>query len=202
MRTLLLISLLFFTTTILGQNKYPIQTIFKGDSVVILSIKQSIDINKALETQKRIIREQTRKITLLNKVVDSLKMAAGDSRVLDSIQYVADTTYKWADELNLTIREMAMHGSFLYMLPPYDKVHFINLDDYNLYGYEDGSVVVLEKMTKREYAEYVTLREEHDRKFPSPVQYFSTLKFVNFEGLLRTRESWIWKHKSILEESK
>jgi hypothetical protein len=202
MRILLLLGFLLISMLGLSQTKYPIQTIYKGDSVVVLSIKQSIDINKAIETQKRIIREQTRKIALLNKVVDSLKMAAGNSRVLDSIQYVADTTYKWADELNLTIREMAMHGSFLYMLPPYDKVHFINLDDYNLYGYEDGSVVVLEKMTKREYAEYVTLREEHDKKFPSPVQYFSALKFVNFEGLLRTRESWIWKHKSILEESK
>lgn len=202
MKNLITILFLLFSLTGIAQTKYPIRTIFKGDSVVVLSIKQSIDINKALETQKRIIREQTRKIALLNKVVDSLKMAAGDSRVLDSLQYVADTTYKWADELNLTIREMAMHGSFLYMLPPYDKVYFINLDDYNLYGYEDGSVVVLEKMTKREYTEYVTLREEHDKKFPSPVQYFSALKFVNFEGLLRTRERWIWKHKSILEESK
>ncbi len=165
MRTLLLISFLLLSTTILSQNKYPIQTIFKGDSVVVLSIKQSIDINKAIETQKRIIREQTRKIALLNKVVDSLKMAAGNSRALDSIQYVADTTYKWADELNLTIREMAMHGSFLYMLPPYDKVYFINLDDYNLYGYENGSVIVFEKMTKQEYVEYTALREEHDKKF-------------------------------------
>jgi hypothetical protein len=202
MRILLLLGFLLISMLGLSQTKYPIQTIYKGDSVVVLSIKQSIDINKAIETQKRIIREQTRKIALLNKVVDSLKMAAGNSRVLDSIQYVADTTYKWADELNLTIREMAMHGSFLYMLPPYDKVYFINLDDYNLYGYENGSVIVFEKMTKQEYAEYTTLREEHDKKFPSPVKYFSTLKFINFEGLLRSRESWIWKNKSLLEESK
>ena len=192
MKNLITILFLLFSLTGIAQTKYPIRTIFKGDSVVVLSIKQSIDINKALETQKRIIREQTRKIALLNKVVDSLKMAAGDSRVLDSLQYVADTTYKWADELNLTIREMAMHGSFLYMLPPYDKVYFINLDDYNLYGYEDGSVVVLEKMTKREYTEYVTLREEHDKNFPSPVQYFSALKFVNFENDNKTYTTTIY----------
>lgn len=202
MRTLLLISFLLLTTTILGQNKYPIQTLYRGDSVVILSIKQSIDINKAIETQKRIIREQTRKIALLNKVVDSLKMVAGNSRIIDSIKYVADTTYKWADELNLTIREMAMHGSFMYMIPPYNKVYFINLDDYNLYSHEDGRAIVLEKMTKQEYVEYKEHREEHDKKFPSPVQYFSTLKFINFEGLLRSHEDWIWKNKSLLEESK
>jgi hypothetical protein len=202
MRILLLLGFLLISILGLSQTKYPIQTIYKGDSVVVLSIKQSIDINKAIETQKRIIREQTRKIALLNKIVDSLKMAAGNSRVLDSIQYVADTTYKWADDLNLTIREMAMHGSFLYMLPPYNKVYFVNLDDYNLYSYDDGSVLVFEKMTKQEYAEYKKHREEHDKKFPSPVSYFSTLKFINFEGLLRSRERWIWKDKSLLEGSK
>jgi len=202
MRILLLLSFLLILLSSLSQTKYPIQTIFKGDSVVILSIKQSIDINKAIETQKRIIREQTKKIALLNKVVDSLKMAAMDSRVLDSIQYVADTTYKWADDLNLTIREMAMHGSFIYMLPPYNKVYFVNLDDYNLYSYDDGSLFVFEKMTKQEYTEYKKHREEHDKKFPSPVSYFSTLKFINFEGLLRSRERWIWKDKSLLEGSK
>jgi septal ring factor EnvC (AmiA/AmiB activator) len=104
MRALLLISFLLLSTTILGQNKYPIQTIFKGDSVVVLSIKQSMDINKALETQKRIIREQARKITALNKTIDSLnKTIANIPNMLDSIQYVADTTYKWADDLNMTL---------------------------------------------------------------------------------------------------
>ena len=67
MKTLL--TFIFLTISLFGfsQIKYPIQTIYKGDSVVILSVKQSIEINKVIEKQKKIIREQNKKIVALNK---------------------------------------------------------------------------------------------------------------------------------------
>lgn len=203
MRALLLISFLLLSTTILGQNKYPIQTIFKGDSVVVLSIKQSMDINKALDTQKRIIREQARKIIALNKTIDSLnKIIANIPNMLDSIQYVADTTYKWADELNMTLWEYATNGAFIYTIPPYNKLYFVNLDDYNLYTHEYGKILVFEKMTKSEYEEYKKFREEFDMQFAPATNYFHNLKFLDFNGITRRYESWIWKNKSLLKEPK
>ena len=104
MKTLL--TFIFLTISLFGfsQIKYPIQTIYRGDSVVILSVKQSVDINKAIETQRRIIREQGKKITSLNNKIDSLNnIVENIPNMLDSIKYVADTTYKWADELNMTL---------------------------------------------------------------------------------------------------
>ena len=146
MRTLLLVSFLLISLISLSQPKYPIQTMYKGDSVVILSIKQSFDINKAIETQKRVIREQSRKITLLNKTIDSLNNTIVHIPfMLDSIKYVADTTYKWADELNMILWEYATYGSFIYTIPPYNKLYFVNLDDYNLYTHDYGNVLVFEK---------------------------------------------------------
>jgi len=53
MKTVLTVIFSLFTLIMVGQIKYPIQTIYKGDSVVILSIKQSIDINRAIDTQKK-----------------------------------------------------------------------------------------------------------------------------------------------------
>ena len=52
MKTLL--TFIFLTISLFGfsQIKYPIQTIYRGDSVVILSIKQSVEINKVIEKQK------------------------------------------------------------------------------------------------------------------------------------------------------
>jgi len=201
MRTLLLVSFLLISLIGLSQPKYPIQTMYKGDSVVILSIKQSFDINKAIETQKRVIREQSRKITLLNKTIDSLNNTiAHIPFMLDSIKYVADTTYKWADELNMTLWEYATYGSFIYTIPPYNKLYFVNLDDYNLYTHDYGNVLVFEKMTKSEYEEYKQFRDEYNKRFPPAINYFQNLQFLDFGGITRKYESWIWKNKSLLKE--
>lgn len=201
MRALLLVSFLLISLIGLSQPKYPIQTMYKGDSVVILSIKQSFDINKAIETQKRVIREQSRKITILNSKIDSLnKQVAGIPMLLDSIKYAADTIYKWADELNMTLWEYATHGAFIYAIPPYNKLYFVNLDDYNLYTHDYGDAFVFEKMTEQEYIEYKKIREEYDKIFPSAVNYFQNLQFYDFRDFVRRHENYIWKNKSLLKE--
>ncbi len=106
MRTIITLIFLMFSFVSLGQLKYPIQTIYKGDSVVILTIKQSFDINKGIETQRKIIREQNRKIQAQNRKIDSLTNTITKlNSAVDSIQYIADTTYKWADEINLVLFE-------------------------------------------------------------------------------------------------
>jgi len=199
MRTLLLVSFLLISLIGLSQPKYPIQTMFKGDSVVILSIKQSFDINKAIETQKRVIREQSRKITSLNKTIDSLNRIIDNiPAMLDSIRYVADTAYKWADELNMTLWEYANYGSFIYTMVPYNKLYFVNLDDYNLYTHDYGNIIVFEKMTKSEYEQYKELRGDY---VISPAKnYFHNLQFLDFNGITRRYESWIWKSNSLLKE--
>ena len=120
--------------------------------------------------------------------------------MLDSIKYVADTTYKWADELNMTLWEYATNGAFIYTIPPYNKLYFVNLDDYNLYTHEYGKILVFEKMTKSEYEEYKKFREEFDMQFAPATNYFHNLKFLDFNGITRRYESWIWKYKSLLKE--
>lgn len=201
MKTVITIILCLFAFIGIGQIKYPIQTIYRGDSVVILSVKQSVDINKAIEAQRRIIREQGKKITSLNNKIDSLNNVVKNiPNMLDSIKYVADTTYKWADELNMTLWEYATHGSFIYTIPPYNKLYFVNLDDYNLYTHDYGKVLVFEKMTKSEYEEYKKFREEFDKRWPPATNYFHNLKFLDFNGITRRYESWIWKNKNLLKE--
>lgn len=201
MKTVITIIFCLFAFISIGQIKYPIQTIYKGDSVVILSIKQSIDINRAIETQKKIIREQSRKLTSLNNKIDSLKNVVGNiPNMLDSLQYVVDTTYKWADELNMTLWEYATHGAFIYAIPPYNKLYFVNLDDYNLYTHEYGKVFVFEKMTEKEYMEYKMFRDEFNKRFPPAINYFQNLQFYDFQKFVRRKESYIWKNKNILKE--
>ena len=182
-----------------GQLKYPIQTIYKGDSVVILTIKQSIDINKAIETQKKIIRDQNRKIAGLNKKIDSLNVVTAQLNVtVDSLQYVADTTYKWADEMNMVFFEMAAGPSLIYTMPPYKSIYFINLDDYNMFTIDYGNTIELVRMTPKEYEELKRLQRQYNQEYYPRIDYFKAIKFKSLEKEFRLYEQKIWKNKNLI----
>jgi hypothetical protein len=200
MRILLLLSFLLISLSSLSQTKYPIQTIFKGDSVVILTIKQSFDINKAIETQKRIIRDQNRKIVALNKTIDSLSRINNRvNTVIDSIQYIADTTYKWADEFNMVIRERAIGPCLLYTIPPYDSVFFLDLSRYRMYTIDYGEKIELELMSDEEYIEFRRLQDLYfDRYYPT-VDYYKEIGFKDFDKEIQLYERAIWKNKNVMK---
>ena len=201
MRTLLLLGFLLLSIVGSSQTKYPIQTIYKGDSVVILTIRQSFDINKAIETQKKAIREQNKKILAQNKKIDSLNnVIVKLNSDVDSIQYIADTTYKWADEMNLVLFEMAAGPSLVYTIPPYDFIYFINLDDYNMFSIDYGETIQLVKMTKKEYEYWDELKKKYNQKYYPTVDYFKGIQFKDFEKELRLYEQKIWKNKNLLEK--
>ena len=183
----------------LGQLKYPIQTIYKGDSVVILTIKQSFTINKAIETQKRIIRDQNKKIITLNKTIDSLtRINDRVNIVIDSIQYIADTTYKWADEFNMVIRERAIGPCLLYTIPPYKSVFFLDLSRYRMYSTEYGEKIELELMSDKQYDEFRKLQDLYfDRYYPT-LDYYKEIGFEDFNSKIELYEKVIWKNKNIM----
>jgi hypothetical protein len=201
MKTLKTLIFLMISFVCMGQVKYPIQTIYKGDSVVILSIKQSITINRAIEKQKKIIKEQGRKIVSLNKTIDSLSRINNRvNTVIDSIQYIADTTYKWADEINLTLFELAAGPSLVYTIPPYNSIYFINLDDYNMTSIDYGETIQLVRMTPKEYEYWNKLKKQYNQEYYPTVDYFKGIQFKNLEKELRLYEQRIWKNKNLFEK--
>jgi hypothetical protein len=185
----------------MGQLKYPIQTIYKGDSVVILTIKQSLNVNKVIDTQRKIIREQNKKILSQNKKIDSLiNVVTKLNGTVDSIQYIADTTYKWADEINLVLFEMAAGPSLVYTIPPYNFVYFINLDDYNMFSIDYGETIQLVRMTQKEYKYWDELKKQYNQEYYPAVDYFKGIQFKDFEKEIRLYEQRIWKNKNLLEK--
>ena len=201
MKTLITLIFLMISSVTMGQLKYPIQTIYRGDSVVIITIKQSLDINKGIETQRKIIREQNKKILSQNKKIDSLTniitKLSGD---VDSIQYIADTTYKWADEINLVLFEMAAGPSLVYTIPPYNYIYFINLDDYNMFSINYGETIQLVRMTPKEYEYWNKLKKQYNQEYYPAVDYFKGIQFKDLEKELRLYEQKIWKNKNLLEK--
>ena len=201
MKALLTASLLLLSVICFGQGKYPIQTLYKGDSVVILSIKQSVDINRAIDTQKRIIREQSKKLTLETTKVDSLnKVIENLSLKLENVQYQLDTTQKWADELNLTIWEMAAGPSLLYTMPPYNEILFLNLKNYNMFSIDNGDQIQLTKMTTKEFKQFQELDKKYNQTYYPTIDYFKMLKFKDFEKETQLYKHKIWKNKILLQE--
>jgi len=201
MKTLITLIFLMISLVSMGQLKYPIQTIYKGDSVVILTIKQSLNVNKVIDTQRKIIREQNKKILSQNKKIDSLiNVVTKLNGTVDSIQYIADTTYKWADEINLVLFEMAAGPSLVYTIPPYNFVYFINLDDYNMFSIDYGETIQLVRMTQKEYKYWNELKKQYNQEYYPAVDYFKGIQFKDFEKEIRLYEQRIWKNKNILEK--
>lgn len=200
MKTLITLIFLMISFVCMGQLKYPIQTIYKGDSVVILTIKQSLNVNKAIDTQRKIIREQNKKIASLNKTIDSLsRINDRVNIVIDSIQYIADTTYKWADEFNMVIRERAIGPCLLYIIPPYDSVFFLDLSRYRMYSTEYGEKIELELMSDKQYTEFKRLQNLYfDRYYPT-LDYYKEIGFKDFNTEIELYEKAIWKTKNIMK---
>ena len=89
--TLLVITLSFLS---MSQN-YPVQTILKGDSVVIYTVEQNEDIEILLANQRSRVAFYKNNIAKQQAVIDSLnlemiKQQAKQQEVIDSIQAVAD----------------------------------------------------------------------------------------------------------------
>ena len=55
------------------------------------------------------------------------------------------------------------------------------------------------RVTQSEYEEYKKFREDFDMQFAPATNYFHNLKFLDFNGITRRYESWIWKNKSLLK---
>jgi hypothetical protein len=207
MKNLITILLLLVSLSSFSQTKYPIKTIFKGDSVVILTIQQSDNINKMIEKNSRAVKENNAKVqeyvnrikaleqtnSELNARIDSLSgVLLKCSNNIDTIQYNADTLLKQYEELNLTIYEMSVGPTLLYTLPPYKEVLFLNLKHFNMYTDSDGTLI-LERMTPAQMKKYDAWREKYGNESLMYIDYQRVIRFRDFQDELIERI--IWKNK-------
>ena len=116
---ILLYLLVIFPITLLSQQAYPIQTILKGDSVVIYTVEQNDDIEILLENQRSRVAFYKNNIAKQQNAIDSLnqeliKQKAKQQTVIDSIQAVAD-------DLRFTLKNK--FGNYDSLQQRYDSVN-------------------------------------------------------------------------------
>ena len=160
MKTLLfLISLMLMS--FVGYSQYPIKTIFKGDSVIILTVEQSEKINAMIEKNSKSIKELAKKnkeyedeLKKMNQIVlkqkndtDSLSAALlkyiKQDKINDEVNSVIDSLWKWS-----------LGPSIIYTEYPDDStVYVMDLSEY--YMTTDDFGIGMVKMSEREYKEYL-----------------------------------------------
>ena len=163
MKKLLLIC--FMLMSFVGYTQYPIKTIFKGDSVIILTIEQSEKINAMIDKKVAEVKEIRKRESKSKVINDSLsqinQILLEENRVLkqingiqqsfiDSItriskgsestnRYVLDSLWNWA-----------LGPSIIYTQYPDDTtIYVMDLSEYYLINYDFG--YSLQKMSKREF---------------------------------------------------
>lgn len=158
-KLLLLISLMLMS--FVGYSQYPIKTIFKGDSVIILTIQQSEKINLMIEKNSKLVKELTKKnkeqeieieklnqiIVEQNRVIDSLSNIILEyikqDEINDEVNSIIDSLWKWS-----------LGPSIIYTEYPDDStVYVMDLSEY--YMTTDDFGIVMVKMSEREYKEYL-----------------------------------------------
>lgn len=141
----LLYFLTIFPVILLSQQVYPIQTILKGDSVVIYTVEQNEDIELLLANQRSRVAFYKNNIAKQQAVIDSLKLEmikqqTKQQTVIDSIQAVADS-------LQFTLKNK--FSNFDSLQQQYDSVStwLYNTASSNAiiyYSYEKSTVVAID----------------------------------------------------------
>jgi hypothetical protein len=136
------------SSLIFSQSSYPLQTVIKGDSVVILTKKQAKDINDIFENQKAKIASY--KIELASK--DSL-LAVKDTLLIEKIKVIEHFNYnlelqKRLDLLEHWLVNTAINNAWIYYSWKDTLVysvdlshHYVRKDDHTgdifFYRYDD-----------------------------------------------------------------
>lgn len=207
MKKLLLIC--FMLMSFVGYTQYPIKTIFKGDSVIILTIEQSNKINSMIDKKVAEVKEIRKRESKSKVINDSLsqinQILLEENRVLkqingiqqsfiDSItriskgsestnQYVLDSLWNWA-----------LGPSIIYTQYPDDTtVYVMDLSEYYLINYDFG--YSLQKMSKREFKKYRKFVETYGVNEAAWFEFRSKIKIQRMNSEDATKRK-VWKYRT------
>ena len=201
-KLLLLISLML--VSFVGYSQYPIKTIFKGDSVIILTIEQSEKINAMIEKNSKSIKEVNKKnkeyeqeIEKINKkiveqqnYIDSIVcLSAKQVEVKQEYPEVMDSLWKWALGPTLIYTEF----------PDDSTIYIMDLSQY--YMTTDDFGIVMVKMSEREYKEYQEFVKTYGLNELGVWRFRSDMKIKPMsEGDMEKRR--VWKFKGDFNKNK
>lgn len=114
---------------IFSQSNYPLKTIIKGDSVVILKVEQADEINRIFERQKKEIADLKKTIEdlkWLQQNKDSVIVSLVEKQVIDS------TIAKRLDIIENWLYWASIEGSWIYFSYEDSLIYRVDLSNYKV----------------------------------------------------------------------
>lgn len=146
MKKVLLIVFLFMVSKVsLGQNSYPIQTILKGDSVVIYTVEQSIDLDLMLENQRALSLDYKKKNEEYRSKIDSLerlvKIKSEENDSLLTLNRNQDSLKQRLHIIEDWLVRSSIDNAYIYMSWPDSKIKSVDLSIYTVHGnHQNGTL--------------------------------------------------------------
>jgi hypothetical protein len=182
-----------------GMAQYPIKTIFKGDSVIILTIQQSEKINEMLEKSSKSIKETNNKNKEYEKEIEKLnETLSNQNAYIDSLSNLLSQRWTCNEDIYDSLWTWALGPSIIYTLYPDDStVYVMDLSHYYMTTYDFG--VILARMSDKEYIKYQAFISRYGLSEESFWRFRNEMKIRNVRDTDMKQEK-VWKSKMTIKK--
>jgi ABC-type Fe3+-citrate transport system substrate-binding protein len=188
------LALFLLLISAIGYSQYPIKTIFRGDSVIILTIDQSEKINQVLEKNSKGSKENSKKIKESEKeIADLKKTIEKQNYYIDSLSKLLSEYKDGNNALYDSLWIWSLGPSLIYTQYPDDSTVYV-MDLSHYYMTTDDFGIIMVRMSDKEYEKYQSfisrygLTEEAFWMFRNEIK----IKRLNDDAITDRR---VWKHK-------
>ena len=182
-----------------GMAQYPIKTIFKGDSVIILTIQQSEKINEMLEKSSKSIKETNNKNKEYETEIEKLnETLSNQNDYIDSLSNLLLQRWTCNEDIYDSLWTWALGPSIIYTLYPDDStVYVMDLSHYYMTTYDFG--VILARMSDKEYVKYQAFISRYGLSEESFWRFRNEMKIRNVRDTDMKQEK-VWKSKMTIKK--
>lgn len=197
MKKLLLIC--FIMMSFFGYSQYPIKTIFKGDSVIILTIEQSEKINEMLDRTSKSIKESNKKTKEYEEQINKMTLVLAEQNAyIDSLSNLLLQKWVCNEDIYDSIWTWALGPSILYTLYPDDStVYVMDLSHYYMTTNDFGITMV--RMTDKEYRKYQAFISKYGLSEEAFWQFRNEMKVKRLNDS-KMKDKKEWKSRMSIEK--
>jgi len=195
----LFLLILIVLLPILGYGQYPIKTIFKGDSVIILTIQQSEKINEMLDKSSKSIKEASKRNKEYDEEIEKLnRTLSNQNAYIDSLSNLLLKRWTCNEDIYDSLWTWALGPSIIYTLYPDDStVYVMDLSHYYMTTYDFG--VILARMSDKEYVKYQAFISRYGLSEESFWRFRNEMKIRNVRDTDMKQEK-VWKSKMTIKK--
>ena len=188
------LALCLFLISIIGYSQYPIKTIFRGDSVIILTIDQSEKINETIEKNSKSSKENSKKLKESEKKIEDLeKIVNKQNLYIDSLSKLISEYKDGNNNFYDSLWVWSLGPSLIYTRYPDDSTVYV-MDLSHYYMTTDDFAIIMTRMSDKEYEKYLEfisrygLTEEAFWRFRNEVK----IERLSDSEMLEER---VWKYR-------